>query len=52
MATRARQSSRQLAQPMIGELAPAWDLQGADGQRYRLADQRGKLVVVHFGTSW
>lgn len=39
-------------QPMIGEPAPAFELTGIDGKTYTLADLKGKLVVMHFGTSW
>lgn len=42
----------ELPQPMIGELAPEFTLEGIDGDRYALTDLRGKLVVIHFGTSW
>ncbi len=39
-------------QPMIGELAPAFSLLDVRGKLHSLADQRGKFVVIHFGTSW
>ena len=42
----------ELHQPWLGEAAPDFTLDGSDGQRYSLADFRGKLVVIHFGTSW
>lgn len=38
--------------PMIGELAPAFDLVGVDGERLSLESLRGRFVVIHFGTSW
>lgn len=44
--------SGQLAQPMIGDPAPPFGLEGIEGKNYALADQLGKLVVIHFGTSW
>jgi peroxiredoxin len=32
--------------------APAFDLQGADGKQYRLADFAGKVLVVNFWATW
>jgi peroxiredoxin Q/BCP len=32
--------------PAVGDQAPAFELQGSDGKTYRLADFRGKQVVV------
>ncbi len=42
----------ELRQPMLGEIAPEFTLEGIDGERCALKDLRGKLVVIHFGTSW
>ena len=39
-------------QPMSGDPAPPFELAGTDGKSYALADQRGRFVVIHFGTSW
>ncbi len=39
-------------QPMVGEPAPAFRLQTLEGKTLALADQRGKFVVLHFGTGW
>jgi peroxiredoxin Q/BCP len=30
----------------IGDVAPAFDLQGSDGKRHRLSEQRGRAVVL------
>lgn len=32
--------------------APAFELQGADGKTYRLADMQGKPVIVNFWATW
>jgi len=32
--------------------APAFDLAGPDGERYRLQDMRGKPVIVNFWATW
>jgi ABC-type nitrate/sulfonate/bicarbonate transport system substrate-binding protein len=32
--------------------APTFDLPTLAGDRFALADQRGKTVVLHFGTGW
>lgn len=32
--------------------APDFDLAGADGNRYRLADMRGRPVIVNFWATW
>lgn len=52
MTTSTAIASNTLPQPMIGEPAPPFLLQGIDGKIYSLADLRGKVVVIHFGTSW
>lgn len=41
-----------LEQPMVGEQAPPFKLTSTDGETFDLAGQRGRFVVVHFGTSW
>jgi peroxiredoxin len=41
-----------LPQPMIGEAAPTFRLEDLRGETHALAEQRGKFVVIHFGTSW
>jgi peroxiredoxin len=32
--------------------APGFDLEGPDGETYRLADMRGKPVIVNFWATW
>jgi cytochrome c biogenesis protein CcmG/thiol:disulfide interchange protein DsbE len=39
-------------QPMIGEPAPAFQLDGVNGETLSLADLRGRFIVLHFGASW
>ena len=36
------------AAPQVGDEAPAWTLQGSDGNTHRLADLCGKHVVIAF----
>jgi hypothetical protein len=38
--------------PWIGEMAPAFELAGIEGDTLSLAKLKGKLVVIHFGASW
>lgn len=38
--------------PMIGEAAPAFDLEEVDGGFLSLEDFRGRYIVLHFGASW
>ncbi len=38
--------------PMIGQPAPEFQLKTTAGEIVRLADLRGEMVVIHFGTSW
>ncbi len=40
------------AQPEHGGEAPPFDLPTLAGDQVNLADQRGKFVVLHFGTGW
>lgn len=39
-------------QPMIGAPAPGFSLESLAGETVSLADQRGKIVVLHFGAGW
>ena len=52
MATTQGITSGQTAQPMVGDLAPSFQLKDPKGITFSLADQRGRCVVIHFGTSW
>jgi peroxiredoxin len=42
----------QNAQPLIGQPAPAFELKSIDGNTYSLAQLKGKLVLIHFATTW
>ena len=39
-------------QPMLGQPAPPISLESLEGRRVSLADFRGQIVVLHFGTGW
>ena len=39
-------------QPMIGDLAPPFDLTDSTGAERSLVEWQGKFVVLHFGASW
>lgn len=38
--------------PMMGEVAPAFELTSLEGQQISDSDFRGKFVVLHFGAGW
>ena len=38
--------------PRIGSLAPDFELETLDGERFRLSDLRGRPLVVNFWASW
>jgi len=38
--------------PMIGEPAPAFDLEEVSGDTLSLEELRGRFVILHFGASW
>ena len=38
--------------PMIGEAAPAFDLEEVAGGTLTLESLKGRYVVLHFGASW
>ena len=38
--------------PMIGKEAPAFELSGLDGAKFKLSDHRGKVVVLDFWATW
>lgn len=40
------------AEPVVGNPAPPFELPDLDGELVSLADNAGKLVVLHFGTGW
>lgn len=42
----------QTDQPMIGTAAPSFELQSVDGKSYSLDQLKGKLIVLHFATTW
>ena len=37
---------------VIGDQAPEFSLPSIAGESESLADQRGKIVVLHFGAGW
>jgi peroxiredoxin len=39
-------------QPMIGQTATSFELKGLDGNNYSLAQMKGKLILIHFATTW
>ena len=39
-------------QPLIGDPAPAFQLPDLKGKTFSLTEMSGKLVVIHFATSW
>src|SRR6266508_4392649 len=42
----------QSEQPMMGKPAPSFELKGLDGHSYSLAQWKGKVVMIHFATTW
>ena len=39
-------------QLMIGQPAPSFELKSIDGRNYSLTQLKGKLVLIHFATTW
>jgi peroxiredoxin len=37
---------------MIGKPAPSFELKGVDGNSYSLTQWKGKVVMIHFATTW
>ena len=46
------QDSGVSSHPMIGEAAPAFDLEEVSGGDLSLEALKGRYVVLHFGASW
>jgi hypothetical protein len=42
--------TRQLTGPQPGDVAPEFELPGADGVAWRLSEHRGRIVLLHFGS--
>ncbi len=38
--------------PLVGKPAPNFELQQLDGAKWRLGDQKGKIIVLDFWASW
>ena len=49
---RAMGTPTQVRSPLLGRLAPTFDLAGLDGGRVSSADLAGRLYVVNFWASW
>lgn len=52
LATRPPASSRTVQSPLIGKNAPAISASTIDGKPFRLADARGRWVVLNFFATW
>ncbi|OLC29917.1 MAG: hypothetical protein AUH31_05740 [Armatimonadetes bacterium 13_1_40CM_64_14] len=52
LASGLRRDPRALPSPLVGRLAPPFDLQLFSGGRLRSAELRGRLVVLNFWASW
>jgi peroxiredoxin len=37
---------------MIGQTAPSFELKSVDDKDYSMAQMKGKLIVIHFATTW
>jgi cytochrome c biogenesis protein CcmG/thiol:disulfide interchange protein DsbE len=46
------QDSVVASHPMIGDGAPAFDLEEVGGGTLSLESMKGRFVVLHFGASW
>jgi thiol-disulfide isomerase/thioredoxin len=48
----AEQPGRRAAGPQVGEVAPAWQTVDPEGKKHKLADYKGKIVVMDFWATW
>ena len=46
------QDSGVASHPMIGEAAPAFDIEEVGGGTLSLESLKGRFVVLHFGAGW
>jgi peroxiredoxin len=52
MTTASRNDSDEVASPLIGRRAPGFSLRDLAGHKVRLADYRGKAVLINFWATW
>lgn len=52
LATGPRAFAQQTAAPAAAPLAPEFTLRALDGPNLRLAEQRGRVVLLHFWATW
>ncbi len=45
-------ANQAVAKPAIGKAAPDFEVTTLDGQKVRLADYRGKVLVINFWATW
>jgi cytochrome c biogenesis protein CcmG/thiol:disulfide interchange protein DsbE len=52
LATRPSATTVAVQSPLVGKAAPAVDARTIDGERFRLADLRGRWVVLNWFATW
>ena len=45
-------AANRVPKPVVGDMAPIWELKDIDGKKHTLTDYRGKVVFIDYWATW